>query len=174
MYSLYHSRAYSIIPYIALIMRRYNVFLPSLNMKCCLYLVFALHIISTHFPSSNNIVDLSLGRSVCRYAPGTSKLTTFLSLCASITMVSRSPSRVIIGNFPPYWVTNLLWSDPLAHILTFNFLLLFSFVRLTDLRDFWLFSAVMDSGPTPLSTYIYSIYLYSLNKTDIALSPKIL
>ena len=89
-------------------------------------------------------------------------------------MIYNRPSRVIVGDFSSSIGKNTPCGAPFLHILHFNVPLLFIFIRLTDLCAFHFCFAMSESGLTPLSTYISSICLYSLNMTDNALSPNIL
>ena len=146
--------------YTALRMWRYNVFLPSLNLTFCLYSRFMSHIIYTKFLFSNNITTLSLGRYFCWYAPGMSKVSTYLYSYESISMVDRIPSRVIVGDF--YFSLS-------TSILTFNLSLLFTWMIFTSMIPFRFYSDVRESGSKPLITFISSICLYYLNITYISL-----
>ena len=96
-YRSYHSIAEYMHPYWAFRSCRYNTFTQLSTRKCFLCLGFTLHMMSKNLPSILNIVNLSSGISVLRYAPGTSKIAAYIPLCASIISLVNRASRDMVG-----------------------------------------------------------------------------
>ena len=97
-YKLYHCSANSIQPYIALSTLKYKNLFPCSYLTYYLYSLFMSHMMSTKCQRSFSIMFLSAGISVCKYAPGMSKVATSRSSCESITRVMKSDSRDTVGD----------------------------------------------------------------------------
>ena len=89
-YRSHHNGADSIQPHKYFNSRRYNNFIPFYTRTLFLCYGLTSHIMSTDSPSVFNMIIFSFGISVLSYAPGTSKMATYLPLFASmITLVNR-------------------------------------------------------------------------------------
>ena len=92
-YISYHGISDSMHTYKAFIRRRYSTFTPFSSHIFFLCLGFTLHTMSTNSPSIFNRINLSYGMLELRYAPGTSKITKYLSSCASMMRLVNKANR---------------------------------------------------------------------------------
>ena len=92
-YISYHIIADSIHPYISSRSRRYSTFTPFSTRTFFLCLSFTSHIMSANLPSIFIKMNLSFGMSELMFAPCTSKIATYITLCASIIRLMNRSSR---------------------------------------------------------------------------------
>ena len=96
-YRLYHSSADSTHPYNAFNNCRYITFTSFPYVYFCVFWIHLTHD-SQKSTINFNMMISSPGMSALRYSPGTSKVTTSLSSCASIMRLVHRYSKELVGD----------------------------------------------------------------------------
>ena len=179
-YKLYHNNADSMHPYSARSRCKYNtLFFPSPLVKRS-YSGLTWHMMSAKSPLSTISVFLSSGIFACRYAPGTSKIATFLFSTTSITNDASRPSRETVGDeYDSFSFKKSFCFFPLAHVLPLSIPDLFSLIKVTASNACFFCSSDKVCGSTGLTTGFPGIgpswiCLNSFIMAAIALSPNFL
>ena len=95
-YIPHHNSADSMHQYISFSRSSYITFTPFSTCTPFLFSGFALHMMSTNSPAIFIKMKLYSGVLALRYAPGTSKVVTYIPLCASIMrLVNRDCSYMV-------------------------------------------------------------------------------
>ena len=124
------------------------------NSKCLLfsYLTYGMYSgLTSHITYTNSSLiitskNLPAGSSVCRKAPGTSKMATSICSVASITRVYISASVEHVGEYTlSSGFRYFLCLMPFAQVLPLLFPQFFSLIKFTD-SNFFLSSGVSQSG----------------------------
>ena len=105
------------------------------------------------------------------YAPGTSKISTYLPSCELIMRLLNKYSREMLGDDAPSLAMDHLWVRPCAHVLPFSFTLHFSFIRFIVRSAPFFYDLVRLSGSSALITFMSSICVYSLYMATISIPP---
>ena len=86
----------------SLTMIRYKTIFYLLIMTFVSCSGFTLHMMYPKYPSNFRITRLSFGVSACRYAPGASKVLTYITVYVLVTIVvDRSSNETIVDNIIP-------------------------------------------------------------------------
>ena len=134
-YRSYHKNMDSIQPYIAFNRPMYITFRKFSIHTFYLYSRFTYHMMSTNSPSIFNMMNLSSGMSELRYAPGTSKMATYISVCASMIRLVNRASKDMACEDASYLGMQYLYVLPSANVFPFSFPHFFFFIRFIDLSD---------------------------------------
>ena len=139
--------------------------IPSVHffyLKLFLWSRLIWHIISTNVTFNYNKTFLSFRIYACKYAPGTSKVPTYLPLYSLITSVMNNPSSNTIDNntlYPSF--KYLFWLIPFVQVILLTIPLLFSFSKFTNSSACLIFAFAISSRFNWITTVFIGIPLSS-------------
>ena len=159
-YRSYHSSADYMNPYRYFIRRRYSYFIPLSTRTFFLRLGFTSRMMSIKLLLIFYRINVSSGFVSVEVWPRDIKKSTSLPSCALMMRMSNKASREMVNEGSSSLVMQHLWVCPSVYVLSFNFMIRFSFISFICLNDTFFCDLLRLLGSSAPTTLMYSSCVY--------------